>query len=665
MKLLTTSKNVLDSLLKLKIETSEDLLNHIPYRYEDMSYTDESELEDNQKIVILGKLVSTPKHIQKNKVDLITFFFVSEKGTFFLVKLFNRAYYLSQLSLSEKYTIVGTYHKEQKELIVSSIHKGVNDENKKLRGVYRLPNDLSSVVHRNLVERTLDKYYECIIDELPSTFVSKYRLLAKKDALRLIHRPNDFQDVTKGLRTLKYHECLAYCLKNQLIRGENKRIPSLNKGLIIEGPQMNEFIKSLNFKLTVDQKEAIRDIINDMNQKTLMYRLLQGDVGTGKTIVAALALYGNYLRKKVGAFMVPTDSLARQQYRYLIDLFSNTNIKVGLLIGALSQKEKNQIKNDLINGNIDIIVGTHALFSSDVIYPSLGLAIIDEQHRFGVNQRNELISKDESCDLLLMSATPIPRTLALSIYGDLDISSLTCFPSSKREVITKVVNPKNALIFSTIKDCILEDRQVFVVAPRINATSDKLESAEKIYDVYKTLFKDEVRLLHGQMKSEEKSQILDDFSAKKFHILVATSVIELGINILEAGAILIYSSSRFGLASLHQLRGRVGRDGKEAICLLIDENEEDERLKILEKSLDGFYIAEMDMKLRGPGDAFGIAQSGFPTFTCLNIVDDFRMFECARDDAVLILKNQDNDEYKRYRQYVEKEYEIKDITLFD
>ena len=403
-----------------------------------------------------------------------------------------------------------------------------------------------------------------------------------------------------------------------------------------------------------------------MNKKELMYRLLQGDVGTGKTIVSALSLYGNYLRNKVGAFMVPTDSLARQQYEYLKNLFSIYNIKVGLLIGSLSSKEKNIVKDKLKNGEIDVIVGTHALFSSDVIYSSLGLAIIDEQHRFGVNQRNELISKDETCDLLLMSATPIPRTLALSIYGDLDISSLNMFPNKERKVVTKVVNTHSTEIISSIKDCLNLNRQVFVVAPKITDEKENFTSVEKIYEIYSTLFPNQVCLLHGKMKSEEKDKILQRFINKEFLILVSTTVIELGINVLSAGLIIIYSANNFGLASLHQLRGRVGRDGQEAICLLVNDNAEDERLKVLENSNDGFYIAEMDMKLRGPGDTTGLAQSGFPTFSCLNIVDDFKMFECARDDAKNILNNLQDNENKRYYDYALKRIALDNaMTLFD
>ena len=665
MELLTKSSNIINGLNKINIFNSEDLLNYFPYKYEDMSYSEESSLLDKDKVTILGKLVSNPKHILTGKYDIITFFFISKKGTFFNVKIFNRGYLMKTLTLGEEFTVIGTYEQKNNVINAASILKGTIDENKKIRSVYHLPNEINNTIYRKLVEKTFDKLQYTIIDLMPNDFKKKYRLLDKIDAIKLIHFPKEEKDIALALRTLKYHECLAYSLKNQIIRGENKRVPNISKNRI-ETKKINEFILSLPFKLTSDQINAVREIILDMNKKELMYRLIQGDVGTGKTIVAAISLYGNYLRNKVGAFMVPTDSLARQQYEYLTSLFIKFNIKVGLLIGSLTQKEKNIIKNQLKNGEIDIIVGTHALFSNDVVYSSLGLAIIDEQHRFGVNQRNELISKDDNCDLLLMSATPIPRTLALSIYGDLDITSLTNFPSKERKVITKVVAETSSEIFEIVNDCILNNRQVFIVSNKIKGYEDGFTSAETIFEKYSLLYKENVCLLHGKMKSEEKNDILKRFINKEFLILVSTTVIELGINVLSAGAIIIYSSNHFGLASLHQLRGRVGRDGQEAYCFLVSDNLEDQRLKFLETSSDGFAIAELDMKLRGPGDTIGFAQSGFPMFSCLNIVDDFKMFECARDDSYKILNNLNNGEYKRF--YDDVIYNLnkeEDITLFD
>ena len=390
-----------------------------------------------------------------------------------------------------------------------------------------------------------------------------------------------------------------------------------------------------------------------MNKDELMYRLLQGDVGSGKTLVAMASLYANYLRHNQGAFMVPTDSLARQQFEDIKKYFSPFNIRVDLLIGSLSLKEKKEVKEKLINHQTDIVVGTHALFSEDVYYDNLGLAIIDEQHKFGVNQRNLLVSKGDNCDLLLMSATPIPRTLAISIYGDLDVSTLASFPHEERKVITEIVRPDSPEINLLIHEMLEANRQIFIVAPKISG-DDEEKSVLAIYEKYSLLFPDQVLLLHGKMDSEEKERILKDFIDKKKLILVATTVIELGINVLSAGLMIIYNASSFGLASLHQLRGRVSRDGQSGYCLLVSENE-DPRLSVLVDSNDGFHIAEEDMKMRRPGDMIGVRQSGFPSFATLNIVDDFRMFECARDDAKKIVDNLANPSYQKYYALIKQE----------
>jgi ATP-dependent DNA helicase RecG len=390
-----------------------------------------------------------------------------------------------------------------------------------------------------------------------------------------------------------------------------------------------------------------------MKSKKLMYRLLQGDVGTGKTIVAVTSLYANYLRGKQGVLLAPTDSLARQHYASLLSFFKNYNLKVGLLLGSMTQSEKNDIKKQIKNGEIDVLVGTHSVFSTNVEYNNLALAIIDEQHRFGVNQRNTLANKGDQVDLLLMSATPIPRTLALSIYGDLDVSSLTTYPTSSHIVKTKVVDYDSDKITGLIDYCLKNNRQVFMVCPKIHHGGKKV-SSEEIYEQYSKIYGEKIALLHGKLKNEEKVELLDKFKNNEIKILVATTIVELGIDIKTAGGMIVFSANSFGLASLHQLRGRVGRDGQDAYCLLVDHFEDDEdssRLLFLETNNNGFDIAEEDMKRRGPGDFMGIEQSGFPTFSSLNIVSDFKMFEVARNETVYILNNLQDEECNKYYSY--------------
>ena len=350
--------------------------------------------------------------------------------------------------------------------------------------------------------------------------------------------------------------------------------------------------------------------------------------------------------------LAPTDSLARQHYLYFKDLLKDEDIEVLLLVGSLSNKDKKQIKEALLTKTNVIVVGTHAVFSKSISYLNLGLAIIDEQHRFGVNQRNLLASKGDSVDILLMSATPIPRTLSMSLYGDLDVSSLHSYPFKERKVKTLVVNDKSPKINSLIDYAISKNRQVFIVCPKILEGAGTLISANEIYQKYKEKYGDNIELLHGKMDENKTSNLIARFKNKEFLILVATSIVELGIDVKEALGIIIFSANNFGLASLHQLRGRVGRNGEEAFCLLVynEETSEEkiERLKFLETTLDGFKIAEQDMLLRGPGDYLGIEQSGFPTFNSLNIVSDYKMFEVSKNEINYILENESNLENSNY-----------------
>ena len=345
-------------------------------------------------------------------------------------------------------------------------------------------------------------------------------------------------------------------------------------------------------------------------------------------------------------------------------------VKVGLLVGSLSLKEKKSIKEKIKNKELDVLIGTHALFSKDVIYDNLGLAIIDEQHRFGVNLRNFLASNGDEVDLLLMSATPIPRTLALSLYGDLDVSSLSSFPGKRREVTTIVCEEDSPKIVGLIEFCLMNNKQVFIVCPKIESTLKKTKSVEEIYEKYKDKYKDKIAYLHGIMGNNEKIEILARFKDGTCPILISTTVIELGIDIKNALGIIIFSASSFGLASLHQLRGRVGRDGQKAYCLLVDsfeDEQEKEKLKFLETCSDGYEISQKDMEMRGPGDFIGVKQSGFPTFSCLNIVSDFKMFECARDDSLYICSHLEDNECFRYYDYVVERMkkEEESIPLFD
>lgn len=664
MKLLTNSKTLTEQLKKISIERSEELIEYLPYRYESFAYTDEDDVKDKQRIVILGRLVSNPRVFNKGKISLITFHFVSVNRKFYSCKIFNRSFYFATLDLESSFTLTGILDLKKKELNVVTLKKGEIPPDQQLKPVYHLPSGISSSVYLGLVRRTLERIDEISGERIPSYLIRKYRLLPHNEALKAVHFPKNGEEIASGLRTIKFEECLEYCFKNRIIRNQNKKmIKSSSKP--IDTKEINRFILELPYKLTKDQIQAIREIVLDLIDPSLMYRLLQGDVGSGKTIVGIASLYANFLRGKQGVLLAPTDSLARQHYENVRSVLEPYGIRCCLLIGDLKAKEKHDLKEKVASGEEDVIVGTHSVFSKTVEYASLGLAIIDEQHRFGVNQRNLLENKGEEVDLLLMSATPIPRTLALSIYGDLDVSSLTSFPNGKHHVTTRVVGEDSAKILSLIEYCLDESRQVFIVCPKI-AMGNSMQSSEEVYEKFAPVFGDKIALLHGKMPNEEKVAVLEKFKKNEISILVSTTLIELGIDIPSAGGMIIYSANSFGLASLHQLRGRVGRDGRDAFCLLVESDPEEEscsRLKFLETCADGFEIAEEDMKRRGPGDFIGIQQSGFPSFNSLNIVKDFRMFEVARNEVEEMFKNPENPEIARYYRFCMNKIREKEKTV--
>ena len=672
MKLLTSSKNAEKELNMMGIYNSYDLISYLPYKYESFEYSSkkENELVDKERVVLLGRLVSNPKIIRTHKLDIIKFFFVSEQGGIFSVVAYNRSYLMSMLNLDDHYTLIGSFNLERKELNLINIKKGEIPIDERIKGIYHLPQQIQSSYFSKLMKRTLEKMTGIIPSIIPDYLVSKYRLLNHEVALNYIHFPKNEDSIKEALRTLKFEECLEYCLRNKIIREDNKKIVKTSNQ-DIDTSKINDFIKNLDYKLTKDQTQAVKEIILDMKKETLMYRLLQGDVGTGKTLVSGIALYGNFLRGMQGVLLAPTDSLARQHFDSISSLLKAYNIKTKLLVGSLSIKEKREIQSQIKNGEIDIIIGTHAVFSKDIEYYNLGLAVIYEQHRFGVNQRNILANKGDKVDLLLMSATPIPRTLSLSIYGDLDVSSLYMFPKGQRNVKTLVVDESSSRIEGLINYCLSNEKQVFIVCPKIETSyKNNSLSVKEVYDLYKEKYEDKIAMLHGKMKEEEKNKLIEDFREKRILILVSTSIIELGIDIKDATGMIVYSANNFGLASLHQLRGRVGRSGEEGFCILVTKLEEDEnvgRLKFLETCSDGFEISEEDMRLRGPGDFTGIEQSGFPNFNCLNIVSDFKMFEVARNEVNYIINNLSNPKLNQYYFRIKEKMlnDYHELKLFD
>lgn len=649
---LTSSPRLNFLLEKMGIFNYYQVLEHLPRRYESYLYSSKDQLlhlEDKQKIVLFGKIIGNVRTLRFSRFLNSKFYFRSDLGTDFLVEAWNRAYLSTMLNDHDEYTLQASYDKKKHELNLLSIKKGRIAPEHALQPIYSLPNEYPSHSWSQLVQKALRECEGKIYDHIPRVFAEKYRFISRGEALKRCHFPSSPEDIHQGQRVLKYEEALLFSLKNQIIRGENKALKK-DRRRKIDMDKLKSFVSSLPYHLTSDQEKVVSECLGDMDKLSLMYRLIQGDVGTGKTLVAAILMYANHLRSAQSALMAPTDALARQHYETLKKIYEGTKIQISLLVGGMSAVDRHAVLEDLDDGTTDIIVGTHALFSKDVNYAYLGLAIIDEQHKFGVNQRSLLAFKGEHADVLLMSATPIPRTLSLTLYGDLDVSSLTQFPNKKRDIVTKIVPSSDKELPSCIKESLATNHRVFVIAPQIEESEgEKNDSSVKaIFARYQKLYPNKVALLHGKMSAEEKEASLLAFRTGLCPILVSTSLIEVGIDVKEANLMLIYDPSHFALSSLHQLRGRIGRDGSPAKCfLLYDDNEEDEidKLRVLEKSEDGFKIAEEDLRRRGPGQLAGTRQSGLPDFQFVNIVDDFRMFEYARDDAAYILGHADEKQF--------------------
>ena len=646
------------------IYTSFQVLDHLPRRYEILNESKEEEFVDKARVVVVGKIIS-PITIRKGFKVSAAEFIVSSSSLkrSFTVLAYNRTFLTHTLKNDELVTVWGYYNHKTNEINMVNYVKGEISLTEKVKPIYSLPTNFEphnfSRIVRNALEENKDKLYS----NVPFYYQNKYRLVSKYQAYQYAHFPLSMEQVRQSLRHLKYEEALMFSLKNKLIHEENKSLVKIKKepiGLDICDP----FINNLPFKLTDDQLNACNEIIEDMNDSSLMYRLLQGDVGTGKTVISLIALYANHYRGNQGAIMAPTDALARQHYKNALDYFKNLNIKIALLVGNTSTKEKEEIYRELEEGYIDIIIGTHALFTKKVKYSSLGLVIIDEQHRFGVNQRQALLDKGKDADLLMMSATPIPRSLALSIYGDLDITTLSTYPNIERQVKTVIAYPESKIIDECIEKALKQEQKVYVVAPLIELEENRF-SVEELYKEYEKKYPNNVILLHGKLSPEEKEKALLVFSEGNKSILVSTQVIEVGIDVKKATLMIIYDASNFGLASLHQLRGRIGRDGSKAACLLVvDKNDEEakEKLSILVNSFDGFKIAEEDLKQRGPGDLAGIRQSGLPEFKYLNVVDDIKIFETARDDAKYIVNHPEIKGFEYIIDKAKKSIEYEPVT---
>lgn len=567
--------------------------------------------------------------------------------------IYNQMFYLNRIATGKTLFIVGRYSARFKSIVVSAVYElsswFVQSE---IKPFYRLPGGIGQSYFMNVIDNILhSSLMRYIGNNVPDEFVKKYRLIPRRQAFKIVHQPDGKKQLQEGLRTFKYEEALAYCMKMEV----NKRLRSIYKKgahLSIDRNKMNALVKKLPFSLTKDQIQCTKEIMDDMDSSNVMFRILQGDVGTGKTAVALLSLFANTIRGGQGVLFAPTTSLAIQHYKNALSFYSGFNVKVGLLISNMKQSQKKKLLEELACGDIDVLISTQAGIEKGVTFKKLTLSIIDEQQQFGVDQRMTMMKKGDYVDTLMMSATPIPRTMSRIVFGDLDISELKEFPKGiTRHVDTKVVNSQSQLISKAINRALEIKRQVFVVVPRIDGDeedeSNKL-SAKEVYDDYvKEYGEDKVQLLHGRMKKDDQNEVLNKFRNNEKPILISTSIIEVGVDVQEACLMIIYSANYFGLSALHQLRGRVGRNGKNGLTLLVYDGDDDQaidKLNYLATHTDGFDISQYDLKSRGAGDWAGTDQSGHDGLSVINFDKDRKIFECAMEDAKEILDNANSNE---------------------
>ncbi len=619
---------------KIKIYTVEDLLNYYPYRYDIIKRSDLSNLSDGDKIIIDGIVEGQPTIIYINKSLKKMIFRIGTKTMILNVTLYNRAHLYSDLKSGKEVTIIGKYNKLKNTVIVSDIRFGLLPPSAKIEPIYYTTEGLTVKQISKFEAIALENDYD-VIDLVPRYIEEKYNLMNKKSAIKNIHVPEDILLLKKARQRIKYEELFMYVLKINYLKNKiNNDNLAIKRN--IDKDKLDKFIKSLPFELTLDQDKAVNDIINDLSIKKRMNRLLQGDVGSGKTVIALIAVYANYLSKYQSALMAPTEILAVQHYEEAKKIFSKYKLNIALLTSSTSNKDKKTIYEELENGKIDLIIGTQALIQENVKYKKLGLVITDEQHRFGVNQRDTFKSKGISPDVLSMSATPIPRTYALTIYGDTDVSSIKSKPKGRKEIITVFKKEKDITdVLEMMKKELELNHQIYVVAPMIDTESDS--EKESVYDLEEKMNKafgkiSKIGIIHGKLDPKDKDKVMKDFEKNKINILISTTVIEVGVNVPNASMIVIFNANMFGLSTLHQLRGRVGRGDTQSYCVLVAK-ESEERLRFLENTSDGFEISEYDFQIRGEGDLFGTRQSGELGLKMANIKRDFKMLLKAKEDA--------------------------------
>ena len=640
---------------KLGIKTIDDLINYYPFRYNKIELTNLSDGE----VIVNGLIETAPMttYIKRNLNKMV--FRVMIENYLVDVVIFNRAFMKNNLRRGKEITLIGEYDSKKNSITCQDIRFN-KITGSTIEPVYRLTQGISSRVLNQFIISALETN-PVMRDYIPDYLIEKYEFLDKEEAIKLIHNPTNDKIMEEAINRLKYEELFKFLFKINYLKANRKEEIGLKRDKPFD--KVYDFINDLPFELTKDQVKAYEDILDDLTNPSRMNRLLLGDVGSGKTIVCVIAIFYNFLSGYQSALLAPTEILATQHFYNINKLFKKYNIRVELLKGGMRKKEKELILEDLKSGDIDLLIGTHAMLEGNVEFNNLGLVITDEQHRFGVNQRSVFQNKGVLADVLYMSATPIPRTYALTIYGDMDISLIKTKPKGRLPIKTSLIKNKDIKeALYMMLDEIKEGHQIYIVSPYIESEEDELKDVKKLKQNIDTAFNNKIpsEILHGRLKPAEKEKVMENFKNGITKILISTTVIEVGVDVSNATMMVIFNAERFGLATLHQLRGRIGRNALESKCILVSDKQS-KRLEVLTESDDGFYISEMDFKLRGEGDLFGTRQSGDMTFKIANLQTDIKLVSTVNVDSSEFIKENIKNNFENYDLYAAIEEELSHI----
>ncbi|MFC6322286.1 ATP-dependent DNA helicase RecG [Companilactobacillus baiquanensis] len=633
-----------EAIKSLGIENIYDLLFYFPFRYEDMEVKSLDDAIDQEKILLKGIVASDPVvarfGYKKNRLNVR----IMVENESIMVTFFNQPWLKDKFITGNEVAVYGKWN-ENRRAITGMKVLGDGHAQDSIDSVYSVNKNIHQKTLVNLIKVAFDKYSDQIKTVIPESLIEKYHLMNDRDMVLGMHFPKTDEQNELARRSAKFREFFLFeCgIQNMKSRDKKAHVGLLEK---YDKEYIDKFISGLPFELTKAQTRVTAEILADMNSSHHMNRLLQGDVGSGKTIVAIIAMLASVTAGYQAAIMAPTEILAQQHFDKIGKLLSPLKIRTSILTGSQTKKEHDTIAQNIREGKTNIIVGTHALIQDSVQFKDLGLIVIDEQHRFGVNQRKNLREKGNNPDVLAMTATPIPRTLAITAYGDMDVSRIDELPAGRKKIETYWIrSTKIEQMYRFVTKELAKKAQVYVVTPLISESEKiDLKNAELIFDKFNELFapKYKIGLLHGQMPNDQKEDVMNQFSHQKIDVLVSTTVIEVGVDVPNASVMVIYDANRFGLSQLHQLRGRVGRGEKQSYCILIADPKNEtalERMKILTSTNDGFVLAEEDLKMRGAGDVLGSRQSGLPDFKVGDPIADINILETAQIEAEALFKN--------------------------